>query len=359
MRDRSSDETGEGAEQGEGNLTDADYERILRFVSGECLASEDAVTRAWIEADSQRRALAAELSALRQGAPSERGWHTEEWVARLHSAMQAEPVVTPPRASRPALRLVVPPPTPVGWRIVQWVSVAAACTTLAVGIRREPRKTARVVSQPEVQTYSTAARERTDVRLADGTRVRLAPGSTVRFIADSDPPRRDVYLQGEAYFDVAPDSTRPFTVYAGNASARDIGTAFSVRSYSEDRATRVVVREGEVALSGAGVLKAGDVGRLGNTGKVSVSRGVNVAPFLSWVNGAYTWEYHDTRLDQIIGDMQRWKGVEVAVSDSAFLRMPFTGSLQGMSSQEAVGTVAASLGLSITVDGNRFRLTRF
>ena len=361
MHDRSNDgETGEGAGQTDGNLTDVDYERILRFVSGECVPGEDAVTRAWIEADTQRRALSAELTALRQGAPSERGWHTEQWVGRLHAAMQAEPVVARRRASPPALRLFVSPPTPRRWRIAQWLSVAAACAVVGLGTaRREPRKTAPVVSQPEVRTYSTDARQRTDLRLADGTRVRMAPGSTVRFVVGSDPPRRDVYLQGEAYFDVAHDSTRPFTVYAGNASARDIGTAFSVRSYAEDRATRVVVREGEVALSGAGVLKAGDVGRLGSTGRVTVSRGANVAALLSWVTGAYTWDYHDTELDQIIGDIQRWKGVEVAVSDSAFLRMPFTGSLQGMSSAEAVGTVAASFGLSVTVDGDRFRLTRF
>ena len=361
MHDRSSDgEAGEGAGQRDGNLTDADYERILRFVSGECSAGEHAVTRTWIEADSQRRAMSAELSALRQGAPSERGWHTEQWVGRLHEAMKAEPVAAPRRTPRPALRLVAPPPTRRLWRVAQWAPLALACAAIAVGLaRREPPQTAPIVPQPEARTYSTAAGQRTDFRLADGTRVRMAPGSTVRFVAHSDPPRRDVYLQGEAYFDVAPDSTRPFTVYAGNASARDIGTAFSVRSYAEDRATRVVVREGEVALSGAGVLKAGDVGRLGNTGRVTVSRGVNVAPLLSWVTGTYTWDYHDTELDQIIGDMQRWKGVEVAVADSAFRRMLFTGSLQGMSSADAVGTVAASLGLSVTVDGNRFRLTRF
>jgi transmembrane sensor len=187
----------------------------------------------------------------------------------------------------------------------------------------------------------------------------MAPGSTVRFVAGSNPTRRDVYLQGEAYFVVVHDSTRPFTVYAGNASARDIGTSFSVRSYTEDRATQVVVREGEVALSGAGLLKAGDVGRLGHTGKATVRHGVNVDALLSWVTSTYTWEYHDTELRQILGDFQRWKGVEVAVSDSTVLRRPFTGSLERMSSAEAVGTVAASLGLRVTVEGDRFRLTRF
>lgn len=360
MHDRSGDTTsGESAGHHDGNLTEADYERILRFVSGECAAGEDLVVRAWIEGDPQRRALSAELTALRQGAPSERGWHTEQWVGRLHTAMKAEPVAARRRTS-PPLRLLAPTPRRLGWRIAQWASVAAACVVVGIGFaRREPQETVAIASPPEARTYSTAAGQRGDYRLPDGTRVRMAPGSTVRFVADSDPPRRDVYLQGEAYFEVAQDSTRPFTVYAGNASARDIGTAFSVRSYAEDRATRVVVREGEVALSGAGVLKAGDVGKLGNTGKVTVSRGVNVAPLLSWVTGVYTWDYHDTQLDQIIGDMHRWRGIDIAVSDSALLRVPFTGSLQRMSSMEAVGTVAAALGLVVTIDGNRVRLTRF
>jgi transmembrane sensor len=355
----SSDARGDNAN--DGNLSDGDYERILRFVSGECAVGEDVSIRAWIERDPQRRALSAELTALRHGAPSDRGWHTEQWVGRLEEAMKVEPGVAHRRTPRRALRLVAPSPRLLRWRVAAWVAATAAVAAIAVVFtRREPHTIAPVAGAvSESRTYSTVAQQRNEVRLPDGTRVHMAPGSTVRFVAGSNPTRRDVYLQGEAYFVVAHDSTRPFTVYAGNASAHDIGTSFSVRSYPEDRATQVVVREGEVALSGAGLLKAGDVGRLGNTGKATVRHNANVAALLSWVSGVYTWDYHDTELHQIVGDLHRWKGVEIAISDSTVLRRPFTGSLERMSSAEAVGTVAASLGLRVTVEGNRFRLNRF
>ena len=119
-----------------------------------------------------------------------------------------------------------------------------------------------------------------------------------------------------------------------------------------------MVREGEVAMSGAGLLSAGDVGRLSATGKSDVRRGVRVDALLSWVDGRYTWEYDDASLAQVIGDMGRWSATEVAVSDSALLGRPFTGSLQGMSSAEALGIVAASMGLRVRRDGRRFVLHR-
>ena len=91
------------------------------------------------------------------------------------------------------------------------------------------------------------------LRLPDGTRGRLAPGSHLRVAAEFGADRRDIHLGGEAFFDVVHDPRRPFTVFAGNAGAREVGTAFSVRAYPQDSAATVVVREGEVALADASV----------------------------------------------------------------------------------------------------------
>jgi len=94
--------------------------------------------------------------------------------------------------------------------------------------------------------YVTAIGEQRTIRLDDGTRVRLAPGS--RILADISTGQRHVTLrQGEAEFEVARDASRPFVVYAGANTIRDIGTRFSVNRLPSG--TIVSVTEGSVQVT--------------------------------------------------------------------------------------------------------------
>jgi len=184
--------------------------------------------------------------------------------------------------------------------------------------------------------------------------VRLAPGSHVRVAADFGAPRRDVYLDGEGYFEVVHDESRPFTVYAGNTSVRDIGTAFSVRSYAADSAVQVVVREGIVVVAGVGRLRAGDIGRVSITGETSVQRAVDVEPHLSWTSGRLV--YSDAPLADVLADLRRWYGAEVELADTTIMHLPFTGTLADVAPNEAVAQLAATMGLTVQVDGKRIIL---
>jgi transmembrane sensor len=164
-----------------------------------------------------------------------------------------------------------------------------------------------------------------------------------------------VYLEGEAYFDVVHDQ-RPFTVYAGNASARDLGTAFSVRSYAEDSAVRVVVREGEVALSGVGRLAAGDVGRLTSRGEASLRQDADVDALLAWLDGRHG--FVDAPLGDVLRELERWYGIEVTLADSALAALPFTGTVSGARPSAALDLVASTLGLTARREGDRVVLSR-
>src|SRR3989442_5449990 len=89
------------------------------------------------------------------------------------------------------------------------------------------------------------------IRLQDGTQVTIAPKSRVRYTADFGRAHRDLYLDGEAYFQVARDSLRPLRVHTAGSVTEDLGTAFVVRAYGDQHTTEVVVTEGRVSLSRA------------------------------------------------------------------------------------------------------------
>lgn len=84
------------------------------------------------------------------------------------------------------------------------------------------------------------------VALEDGTKVHLAPDSAIAFTND-EKGRNLNLLRGEAWFDVAPDKTRPFRIVAGASTVTVLGTAFSVRK--TDRGADVAVARGRVAVT--------------------------------------------------------------------------------------------------------------
>ena len=333
-----------------------DADLIGRYLAKETSEEESILVRRWLmahpEAAERLRLFLARLDdeAVRPPTPNvEADWRALQGRIHAHEDEGYRPVA--PRAT---------PTAPIAstrdrrrWRNATALAAAAgvvlaAALTYGALVDRVPRARASITDR---NTYVTGAGERSDLLLADGTRVRLAPGSQVRVAADFGAARRDVYLDGEGYFEVTHDASRPFTVYAGNTSVRDIGTAFSVRSYARDSAVQVVVREGEVAVAGVGRLRAGDMGRVAITGETTVRRAVDVTTQLSWTTGRLV--YDDAPLRDVLDDLHRWYGVDAQLADSEIAHLPFTGTLANVSPDEAVAQVAATMGLLVEVDSQR------
>ena len=236
-------------------------------------------------------------------------------------------------------------------QVARYVLAAAAVLVVAAGLSFGPRALVRhrlAAGTVAPRMYVTAPRERAELLLSDGTHVRLAPGSRLRVGADFGFDRRDVQLDGLAYFDVKHDRRRPFTVFARNASAVDIGTQFVVRAYAEDSVVQVAVRSGAVVFSGVGRLLAGDLGQLKPDGRVQRWHGVSIDSLLDWFNGRLA--YRDAPLGRVLQDIRRWYDVDARVADLDLAALPFTGVLTEESSGAVVDRVAATLGLTVRRD---------
>lgn len=91
--------------------------------------------------------------------------------------------------------------------------------------------------------------KRFDVTLSDGTIVHLNSGTTLRYpVQFLKNQSRNVFLIGEAFFEVAKDKVHPFTVNAAEVKVEVLGTKFNVNSYKEENTSDVVLVEGKVAL---------------------------------------------------------------------------------------------------------------
>jgi ferric-dicitrate binding protein FerR (iron transport regulator) len=130
-------------------------------------------------------------------------------------------------------------------RLRQWKWVAAAVVVLAVAGTWQWWLPVFSGKQP-VYVVQTKNAERRYFLLPDGSKVHLNASSQLhsRFNATS----REIWLQGEAYFEVAKDVARPFIVHAATMNIRALGTAFNVKAYSGDEQYETTLLEGAVEV---------------------------------------------------------------------------------------------------------------
>ena len=91
--------------------------------------------------------------------------------------------------------------------------------------------------------------QQTSLQLPDGTTVYINAGSQLSFPVSFDGEKREVYLTGEAFFDVQKDKDHPFIVYTPDINIRVTGTEFNVSAYADDNFTQTVLVEGTVSVS--------------------------------------------------------------------------------------------------------------
>lgn len=363
-----------------------DLELIDRYLAGDCTPDEIVVVERWIAARPENTELLAtlrsEFGILNDSAPPSDphavwrriadGIDRIEDAARVKHQGAEVGAGVPSRASRGPIPLrVVPgcareraPSAATSMRRVAILaSRVAAALALAVGATLVVRGAthdqapARVASVAPPRVYAAVPGQRAEFRLSEGTRVVLAPGSRLTVPVDYDSLARVVTLEGQAYFDVAHDVTKPFVVRAGDALVHDLGTRFDIRAFRNEAAVRVVVTQGKVQLGRAPAagramaaesgprLVAGDVGRLRSTGAVSITRGVDTARFVAWTKGHLV--FNRTPIREALAELSRWYDVDVRLADTSLDDRTLTATLRDQPLAEVLSLVALSLGADL------------
>lgn len=330
-------------------ITEDDWTRLARYVAGESNPAEAAELRRWIEADPERAEALAFMRDVDGAAETGRpGWDTSAAWARLAARRGA-------RARRPILLRYIDAPA----RRPLWRHPAlrvAAVVLLAVGsfftwrATRIPDLAPTAPVQVAVREYVTARGERATFQLPDGSLVILGVASRLRVPTTfGESGRRDLYLEGAAFFEVEHDEERPFLVHIANGIAEDLGTKFTVHEYPGDTTVQVVVAEGRVELRPAGdapsprgaLLRAGQLGRLARNGDALVRSDVDIERYLSWTEGRLTFE--DTPLRDALPELSRWYDLDFTLADRTLGERRLTGTFAAEAITETLELLAASL----------------
>nr|WP_242689074.1 FecR domain-containing protein [Pedobacter sp. SYSU D00535] len=170
---------------------------------------------------------------------------------------------------------------------------------------------------PKVATKVSPYREVSNpgiIRLPDNSTVILRPGSKIRYADSFTSSKREVYLEGEAFFEVTKDARRPFIVRTEELITKVLGTSFSVKAYKNDKAFSVKVNTGKVSVFAK---KTGSE-------KEFLSQNLESGGVLITPNQEVTFHRQETRLVKKRLEIPTDLSIEVAEEKLEFVDTPFS-----------------------------------
>lgn len=175
--------------------------------------------------------------------------------------------------------------------------------------------------------------------LSDGTQVRLNAGSSLFYPQRFSRlfSRRDVYLDGEAHFDVAENSSQPFVVHVGNLKVKVLGTHFNVKAYPAEELVTTTLEQGRVKVYGdkiAMTLLPDEQAVYNRISGKMTKRSVDSGNYNQWMKGKLLFD--QTPLKVIIADLQRRYDVSIKATPAVDLSRRFTMAFRA---DEGVGDV--------------------
>jgi transmembrane sensor len=197
------------------------------------------------------------------------------------------------------------------------------------------------------------------VSLPDGSRIFLNRNSELRYHSSFGDRGRNVTLTGEAFFEIAPDVSKPFIIDAGNAKVRVVGTSFNIITMNSESAVEVFVKTGKVMISnnsGSASL-ALEPGYIGTIKAETSTRKINNNPnYLSWNTGLLV--YNGQKLNIVFSDLKRVYNMDIEVADPAILENTWTSPIDNQPQETIIRLICASFNLSYTRNGNVYHLVK-
>jgi ferric-dicitrate binding protein FerR (iron transport regulator) len=203
----------------------------------------------------------------------------------------------------------------------------------------------------QMQQAVTVRGQKLKVELLDGTRVILNANSKLEFPEQFNGHLREVYLEGEAYFQVAHDADHPFIVHTSAASTTVLGTSFNVK-LTEGQGTQVTLVDGKVdvaTLPGKSrpaqhiILMPNQQAVITNGNDRIDVRNVDVSAFVDWKDNILRFD--NLRLDEAVALIEDWYNVDITLKDPALANCTINATYR----RETLKNVLASLGYMLKV----------
>lgn len=199
--------------------------------------------------------------------------------------------------------------------------------------------------------------------LSDGSRVYLNSMSKLVFPVRFNGKSREVTLEGEAFFEVAKDKSRPFIVSIRGMKVEVLGTSFNIKSYPNDNLSFTTLMEGKVKvssgdqLSNINYLEPNQQAVYDPAVSGMIIQEVDAAQMVQWTKGRYT--FTNQSLDEIMKTLARWYDFSYKFEDENLKSIRFEGGLNKYESIEPILDIIGRTGkVKVSVKGKEILFSR-
>lgn len=347
--------------EGVKQVEDQAAEWLVRRDAGEWSDSDQAALDLWLESSTANVVAFVRL---------ETAWQRTHRLKSLGAGIPPGVVPSPDDwqlspifKAGPASRFDDEPvdPNPAGpSRLFHWALAASVLIAVIAGTW---------YLRPFASTYRTPIGGIAAVPMTDGSKVILNTDSEIRLMV-TETERRVELTQGEAFFNVAKDPTRPFVVTAGNKRVTAIGTAFSVHRENDD--IRVVVTEGKVVVAPAPSRELlGSHNPGASDGVILAAGGIaysqrdrilldhkpifEVEDTLSWRTGFLT--LRETPLAEASAEFNRYNARKIVVQDPRIAAIRLSGKFESTQYEAFIRLLEESFPIHVEDEKDQIVLT--
>lgn len=322
-----------------------------KFFNDQCTKEEAELVLSWLETDEGR-----DYFALRMEQDSEEfnddeepegfSFSEEKSASLLNSILSRAELLGFTKSSRSAY---IRP-------LFQIAALAlVAVTTAMFFYLSEGNHQTDIIPVPRV--FQTTESERKTIRLTDGSRIDLNTNSTLTLKADFMKGSRQVSLEGEAFFQVAPNPDMQFVLSTEHADVTVLGTAFNVKSVAGENIVEVAVTEGIVSFRGndelqnEGVtLSKGDFAYWDQEQQEMYVESFGAENYLVWRTGRLVFD--NMNLANVCVQLKRIYGAQCQFENRAFKRLILTAHLPDSGLENTLSAIAGSLNLNAEINQN-------
>lgn len=217
------------------------------------------------------------------------------------------------------------------------------------------------IQQVAYITKSNPAGQKTNILLEDGSKVILNAASTLTYPEHFSDKTRTLQLQGEAFFEVAEDADRPFTVVAGNIATTALGTSFNIRAYQDENNVSVALATGKVKIADTTSTHEHVYELLPGE---ALTYDTDLATYqkalfdskeqLSWKDG--TIYFHDASFTQVISKLTQWYGVNFDHKNQPDQSWKYTGEFHKENLENVLNSISYAKKFDFEIHDNTVTL---
>lgn len=173
-----------------------------------------------------------------------------------------------------------------------------------------------LAEMPSYIFKENSAGQKTKIFLPDGSYAYLNSSSNMKYLAGFDSLERRIFIEGEAFFEVAKDPTKPFIVVSNGIETVALGTSFNVNAFDENQ-VKISLVEGSVKIyptdneSMSSILSPGNELIVNPETQTFLEQAFDLEEAIGWKEGKLVFNH--ASLNEVVEKLERWYGVDIQV----------------------------------------------